>query len=150
MDRSGQARRHHRAAPRSLQQWRFFWRAYYAVVIKNFAALSWLLAPWRRFSFLGAGGRLPKARRGRVYILQFIIIISLGVVFFCLLAHGAGRRRERGDDELLVRAPAVLKSQGPENRSRGRPGAGAKAKAVPQCSSCARARTLVERCGFLL
>ena len=27
-----------------------------------------------------------------------------------------------GDDELIVRASAVLKSQGPENWSRGRPG----------------------------
>ena len=41
------------------------------------------------FGFLGAGGRLPKARRGRVFIAQFIIIRLV------LLVSGLRTRRSR-------------------------------------------------------
>ena len=47
------------------------------------AGLVFLLA----FSFLGAGGRLPKARRGRVFIVQFAITSE---------RHGHGERAVEG------------------------------------------------------
>ena len=36
--------------------------------------------------FLGAGGRFPKARRGRVFIAQFTIIIIIIIIIMVLIA----------------------------------------------------------------
>ena len=59
--------------------------------------------------------RAPVGRMLRFPRLAKVLRFCLGRRL--LLAHGGG-----DDDELIVRASAVLKSQGPENWSRGRPG----------------------------
>ena len=44
--------------------------------LSSILLLSFFGRPGFPFGFLGAGGRLPKARRGRFFIVQFIIVIS--------------------------------------------------------------------------